>query len=154
MTYPPYVLLLTRAKECGNTVPACLAGPQPNGETIANRQEDNSWPDGEGGADVGGDDPIGIEIVKDYCECDGGGAMDLSLPASFSDSRSIKSTQSPNAGFKTTKSCSSPKSRKRSSTAVSGVIPASTIGVTSTTSVLSDISRHALPAHRPAHGDP
>ena len=91
----------------------------------------------------GGEHPIGIEIVKDYGECDVGGAMLLSLLASFSDLRSIKSTEAPNVRFKTTKSCSSSKSRKRSLPAVFGVISASTIGVTSTTSISSDISRHA-----------
>jgi hypothetical protein len=138
------VLLLIRAKECGNTAPACLTGVK-----IADREEDNSWPDEEESTNMDGDEhPTGIEIVKDHCECDGSGAMPLSLPASVSDLRSIKSTESPNAGSMSTKSRSSSKSRKRSSTAVSGVISASTIGVTSTTSILSvnsDTPRHACP---------
>ncbi|KAG6848421.1 hypothetical protein H0H93_000311, partial [Arthromyces matolae] len=57
------VLLLIRAKECGNTAPACLTGVK-----IADREEDNSWPEDEeneeGAKDV-------IEIVKGSCPCDG-----------------------------------------------------------------------------------
>ncbi|OCH89615.1 TBC-domain-containing protein [Obba rivulosa] len=53
-------LLLVRAKRCGNTAPACLTGIK-----IADRKEDNSWPDDD--ESVNGDD---IEIVKDACECD------------------------------------------------------------------------------------
>ena len=50
------MLLLIHAKECANTTPACLTGVR-----IADRKEDNSWPDREGGADVGGNEhPIGI----------------------------------------------------------------------------------------------
>ena len=120
------VLLLIRAKECGNTAPACSTGVK-----IADRQEDNSWPDEEESADVDGDEhPTSIK-----------GEMPLSLRTSFSDLRSIKSTESPDAGSTSTKSRSSPESRERSSTAVSGVISASTIGVTSAMSILSDISR-------------
>ena len=76
-------------KECGNTVPACSTGAN-----IADR-EDNSWPDEEESVDMDGDEhPIAIEIVKDHRECDGSGAMPLSLPASFSDLRSIKGMES------------------------------------------------------------
>jgi small G protein signaling modulator 3 len=38
------VLLLTRAKECGSTAPACLTGVK-----IADRKESNSWSDEEAG---------------------------------------------------------------------------------------------------------
>ena len=41
------------------------------GVKIADREEDNSWPDGEESADVDGDEhPHGIEIVKNHCQCD------------------------------------------------------------------------------------
>ena len=56
------VLLLIRAKECGNTAPACLTGVK-----IADRKEDNSWPDDDG--DKGGNGAI--EIVKGKCPCNG-----------------------------------------------------------------------------------
>ncbi|KAJ6611172.1 rab-GTPase-TBC domain-containing protein [Mycena sp. CBHHK59/15] len=60
------VLLLIRARECGNTAPACLTGVK-----IADREEDNSWPDdGDGEAD---DVARTIEIVKTACDCEGGG---------------------------------------------------------------------------------
>jgi len=63
------VLLLNRAKVCGNTVPACLTGV-----SIADQEEDNSWP---GDEDVDGalvKDTISIvkdalSIVKDSCTC-------------------------------------------------------------------------------------
>jgi hypothetical protein len=58
------VLLLTRAKECGNTAPACLTGVK-----IADREENNNWPQDEG-------DTIHdytIDIVKGPCDCDGEG---------------------------------------------------------------------------------
>ena len=65
--------------------------------------EDNSWPDEEESVDMDGDEhPTAIEIVKDHCECDGSGALPLSLPASFSDSRSIKSMGSQSAGSMST----------------------------------------------------
>ncbi|KII84372.1 hypothetical protein PLICRDRAFT_362645 [Plicaturopsis crispa FD-325 SS-3] len=53
------VLLLLRAKACRNTAPACLTGVK-----IADREENNNWPD---------DDEVRetIEIVKESCDCDG-----------------------------------------------------------------------------------
>ncbi|KZT02541.1 TBC-domain-containing protein [Laetiporus sulphureus 93-53] len=66
-------LLLVRAKECGNTAPACLTGIK-----IADRKEDNSWPEDEGHLDDN------IEIVKEACECDGVDEM--------ADTMSIKSS--------------------------------------------------------------
>ncbi|CCM04212.1 uncharacterized protein FIBRA_06379 [Fibroporia radiculosa] len=69
-------LLLVRAKECGNTAPACLTGIK-----IADRKEDNDWPDE--GATV--DDTI--EIVKDACECDGAGDVPDSASIKTSSTR-------------------------------------------------------------------
>ena len=58
------VLLLMRAKECGNTAPACLTGVR-----IADRKESNSWSDEE--ADL----PKSIiHVTKAPCECDGRGS--------------------------------------------------------------------------------
>ncbi|KAG2145330.1 rab-GTPase-TBC domain-containing protein [Suillus bovinus] len=54
------VLLLIRAKECGNTAPACLTGVK-----IADRKESNSWSD-----DDDDNQKNMIEIVKDLCTCD------------------------------------------------------------------------------------
>ncbi|KAK7678582.1 hypothetical protein QCA50_018454 [Cerrena zonata] len=53
-------LLLLRAMQCGNTAPACLTGIK-----IADRKEDNVWPDDE--HDNAGD---AIEIVKGPCDCE------------------------------------------------------------------------------------
>jgi hypothetical protein len=58
------VLLLMRAKECGNTAPACLTGVK-----IADRKESNSWSDEE--ADL----PKSIiHVTKAPCDCDGRGS--------------------------------------------------------------------------------
>ena len=132
------VLLLIRAKECGNTAPACLTGVK-----IADREEDNSWPDDE---DVDGT-PVKdtISIVKESCTCNG-----------EPESRSIKSPMLASAGFSldansisdshsvNNKSRSSSQSRKRSSTVTSTAIPPSIAGsTTSILSVNSDTPRHA-----------
>ncbi|KAF8896638.1 rab-GTPase-TBC domain-containing protein [Infundibulicybe gibba] len=113
------VLLLMRAKECGNTAPACLTGVK-----IADREEDNSWPD-----DSDEDAEDTIEIIKDSCSCDGqskprysGTSLPLSAPEvslSGGHPASIKSR-------------SSSKSRKRLST-TSTPIPASILHVCANT---------------------
>ncbi|KAL4074944.1 rab-GTPase-TBC domain-containing protein [Scleroderma yunnanense] len=54
-------LLLIRAKECGNTAPACLTGVK-----IADRKESNSWSDEDEGSSRNA-----IDIIKGTCECDG-----------------------------------------------------------------------------------
>jgi hypothetical protein len=56
------LLLLIRAKECGNTAPACLTGVK-----IADREENNSWPE----ADDGDHSVESVEIVKGPCQCSG-----------------------------------------------------------------------------------
>ncbi|KAG5643082.1 hypothetical protein DXG03_001577 [Asterophora parasitica] len=117
------VLLLIRAKECGNTAPACLTGVK-----IADREEDNSWPDEED--DEGANDTI--DIVKESCPCEG----DLGYVSPQVDSASV------NTKSVSVKSRSSSKSRKRSSTIASSATP----GVSSATSILSvtsDTPRHA-----------
>lgn len=63
------VLLLIRAQECGNSAPACLTGVK-----IADREEDNSWPEddesGPNGGNGGMRNKESIEIVKGKCLCD------------------------------------------------------------------------------------
>jgi len=102
------VLLLIRAKECGNTAPACLTGIK-----IADRREDNSWPE-----DEVNDDYEEIVIVKGKCDC--GGEIDKietsatptlqNFPNAEFDSVGSKSSQPSHAASR-----SSSKSRKRSS---------------------------------------
>ncbi|TRM64764.1 rab-GTPase-TBC domain-containing protein [Schizophyllum amplum] len=118
------VLLLIRAKECGNTAPACLTGVK-----IADREENNSWPEDE-------DAQLHqvINIVKDTCQCDG---TPDSAPA-LADSPTAESVAP------SLRSRSSSKSRTRSSTMVSSAV-ASTINTpaTSILSVTSNTPRHA-----------
>lgn len=132
------VLLLIRAKECGNTAPACLTGVK-----IADREEDNSWPDDENMDGTPVKDTI--SIVKGSCTCNGEPEVrsiknPILAPAGSSlDANSISDSHSVG-----NKSRSSSHSRKRSSTVTSAGIPPSTI--VSTTSILSvnpDTPRHA-----------
>ncbi|GLB44764.1 putative TBC-domain-containing protein [Lyophyllum shimeji] len=125
------VLLLIRAKECGNTAPACLTGVK-----IADRAEDNSWPPEDGEEEEEDDDGKGlsIEIVKESCPCDGDGGF-VSPQAADAASTHTQSTSTSTTG----KSRSSSKSRKRASTVASGVVPSTT----SVLSVNSDTPRHA-----------
>lgn len=118
------VLLLIRAKECGNTAPACLTGVK-----IADREEDNSWPeDDDGGKGF-------IEIVKESCPCNGDSGWRSPSRASLGDSASAMSVS---------KSRSSSKSRRRSSTVTSGAVSSSMVAsTTSVLSVTSDTPRHA-----------
>ena len=132
------VLLLIRAKECGNTAPACLTGVK-----IADREEDNSWPDD----DVVDGTPVKdtISIVKESCTCNGepeARSMKspiLSPAGSSLDANSISDSHSVG-----NKSRSSSESRKRSSTVTSAPTPPSiTAATTSILSVNSDTPRHA-----------
>lgn len=66
-------LLLLRAKQCANTAPACLTGIK-----IADRKEDNVWPDDDDEEENTGD---AIEIVRGPCDCE-----------SDDDSASVKTT--------------------------------------------------------------
>ncbi|KNZ80158.1 TBC domain-containing protein C4G8.04 [Termitomyces sp. J132] len=124
------VLLLMRARECGNTAPACLTGVK-----IADREEDNSWP-GEEGEDEGEGVKDVIEVVKENCTCDGESPPPLQPPTTTNDTASVyEQSIAPS-----TKSQSSSNSRKRSSTLTS-----SSIAATSMTSVLHvtpDTPRH------------
>lgn len=60
-------LLLLRAKVCENTAPACLTGIK-----VADRREDNSWPDEEDEIDP----TKGIDIVTGSCDCDSSDIID------------------------------------------------------------------------------
>jgi hypothetical protein len=125
------VLLLIRAKECGNTAPACLTGVK-----IADREENNSWPDGAD--EESGDDAI--EIVKGKCSCNGG----LDVPASQASQLANSDSPSPRSSTRQeVKSRSSSKSRKRSLTVNSSGASAPVNCNSSILSVTSDTPRHA-----------
>ncbi|PFH48478.1 hypothetical protein AMATHDRAFT_81780 [Amanita thiersii Skay4041] len=138
------LLLLVRALECKSTAPACLTGVK-----IADRQEDNSWPDdgstereGVGSFDSSKDGTSSrlrsasrkfrVEIVKERCSCNG--EMDGTVGPQYAES---------------VKSSSSGKSKRQS---IPGGAPSGTsqavIGgtlnpATSILSVTSDTPRHA-----------
>ena len=131
------VLLLIRAKECRNTAPACLTGVK-----IADRQEDNSWPDDE---NVDGT-PVKdtISIVKDSCPCNGelqvrSTTSPVHTPGGSSlDTNSIGDSHSVDI-----KSRSSSKSRNKSSITSVVIPPLMVASTTSILSVNSDSPRHA-----------
>ncbi|KAF9458407.1 rab-GTPase-TBC domain-containing protein [Collybia nuda] len=138
------VLLLIRARECGNTAPACLTGVK-----IADREEDEGWPEEE---DLGGDDGQGqgqgqegtggrgkggtVEIVKGICGC--GGELDASgRGATEGDGRDLEGVNS-NTG--SVRSRSSSKSRRRSSTITSAVNSSILTSATSTTTTTNTLT--------------
>ncbi|EAU85238.2 small G protein signaling modulator 3 [Coprinopsis cinerea okayama7 len=118
-------LLLLRAKECKNTAPACLTGVK-----IADREENNTWPDEED--DEEESSKLTIDIVKGPCSCGGDQEVAASLGSRHESSTSpVPDTVS----MISNKSRSSSKSRKRASTVMSSAVPSSM--ATSTTSILS-----------------
>ncbi|KAF7375613.1 GTPase activating rab protein [Mycena sanguinolenta] len=130
-------LLLLRAKECRNTAPACLTGVK-----IADREEDDGWPDdgdGEGARPV-------IEIVRTaecgYCDGVDGEGGEEAGSASPSAS-SVKSSKSHAPSVKSHKS--GPGSVSASSKRLSLVAPATPSPAASTAvlSVTADTPRHA-----------
>ncbi|TFK21482.1 TBC-domain-containing protein [Coprinopsis marcescibilis] len=125
------VLLLLRAKECKSTAPACLTGVK-----IADREENNTWPDDED------DDSISravIDIVKGDCPCNGESDVG-SLLSNQEEGSPVPDSQS----VFSSKSRSSSKSRKRTSMVVSTpVLPSMTASTTSILSVTADTPRHA-----------
>jgi hypothetical protein len=131
------VLLLIRANECGNTAPACLTGVK-----IADREEDDSWPDEDDDDDEGsGSGKDVIEIVKGPCTCDGESSEVIGSPRPSPNTPNTTDSQSVSTG---TKSRSSSKSRKRSSTTTSSAFASSVVtSVTSILSVTSGTPRHA-----------
>ncbi|KAH7884826.1 rab-GTPase-TBC domain-containing protein [Phlebopus sp. FC_14] len=139
------VLLLTRAKECGNTAPACLTGVK-----IADRKESNSWPDEDDESQQNV-----IYIVKGACECDGSGSSPP--PSDLPDTGGGKSASSspPPAGSGSSSRRSrgaspvSSSSRRRSATlsSTAGVPSAPTSmaapSLTSILAVSASTPRHA-----------
>ena len=131
------VLLLSRAKECGNTAPACLTGVK-----IADRREDNSWPgeeDDEYEDASGNTNKPFLEVFQDNsCDCH----VDTDIA-------SVKSRDSASASPYADSiftSRSSSKSRKRSSMVSSNLGGASTMtSMTSVLSVSADGPKHACP---------
>ncbi|KAI0353672.1 TBC-domain-containing protein [Trametes cingulata] len=122
------VLLLLRARECKNTAPACLTGIK-----VADRREDNSWPEED--EDVSADS---IEIVKEPCDCDGDDGADTVSINSASTRPTMRSTPAVDNTSATPQrsrgaSPASSRARKRTSTILSG----STTTTRSTSSVLS-----------------
>ena len=132
------VLLLIRAKECRNTAPACLTGVK-----IADREEDNSWPDDE---DVDGT-PVKdtISIVKESCPCNGEPeTWSMKSPMLAPAGSSLDANGNSDSQSVDNKSRSSSQSRKRSSMITSPAIPPSiTASTTSILSVNPDTPRHA-----------
>lgn len=148
------VLLLIRARECGNSAPACLTGVK-----IADREEDNSWPEDEDSASIGAGSGSGrgrgrdsIEIVKGKCLCD----VEADVKSVGSGERGGGVEEGTDVQSSSVKSRSSSKSRKRSSTVFSstattttnssssvGAATGSTSLATSILSVNDDTPRHA-----------
>ncbi|KAI9001472.1 TBC-domain-containing protein [Trametes punicea] len=129
------VLLLLRAKECKNTAPACLTGIK-----VADRREDNSWPeeDDEGGVDS-------IEIVKEPCDCDGEDGADAMSVNSTSTRPTVRSMAAVDGTSATSQrpraaSRASSRARKRTSTVLSG--STTTRSTSSVLSVDSETPRH------------
>lgn len=135
------VLLLLRAKACKNTAPACLTGIK-----VADRREDNSWPedDEDGAVDV-------IDIVKEGCDCDGDGddgvdTMSINSTSTRPTVRSVGPVDGTSVSSQRSRGASpaSSRARKRTSTLLSGSTSA-TAPARSTSSVLSvdsDTPRH------------
>ncbi|KAG6372240.1 hypothetical protein JVT61DRAFT_8040 [Boletus reticuloceps] len=127
------VLLLMRAKECGNTAPACLTGVR-----IADRKESNSWSDEEADVSKGV-----IHVTKGPCECDGRGSSPIvGTPDEASGKSILSSSPAENGGASSQRSRgSSPgpsRSKPRRSTLVSfpdgpSQGPASVLAVTANT---------------------
>ncbi|RDX46273.1 TBC-domain-containing protein [Lentinus brumalis] len=75
-------LLLLRAKECKNTAPACLTGIK-----VADRREDNCWPEEDEEAVT-----ATLDIVKEPCDCDGDDGADSVSIMSTSTRPIVRST--------------------------------------------------------------
>lgn len=130
------VLLLVRAKECGNTAPACLTGVR-----IADRKESNSWSDEEAGAFKSA-----IHVIKGLCECDGrSSSFGLASPDGAS-GKSVVSASPPaeNSGPPSQRSRgSSPgPSRNKHRSTLASPIDVLTPGPTSVLVVCASTPRH------------
>ncbi|KAG0695124.1 rab-GTPase-TBC domain-containing protein [Suillus ampliporus] len=120
------VLLLIRAKECGNTAPACLTGVK-----IADRKESNSWSDDDDDErkDV-------IEIVKESCDCNGEGNP-LSLVSSGPSNGKATSPPDSSTASRRSRADSSSSSRPRSATVTSTVVPPAVSALHSSAAILT-----------------
>ncbi|KAF7789776.1 hypothetical protein EIP86_000722 [Pleurotus ostreatoroseus] len=119
------LLLLLRAKECENTAPACLTGIK-----IADRKEDNMWPDDDGETDL----KAQIEIVKGICPLD---------DTASADAMSIDSSRSrPESRAQDGEQSATPSQRSR------GISPASSHGRPRSTTVTAGSSKVTAQAKR------
>ncbi|KAG9316133.1 hypothetical protein JVU11DRAFT_3810 [Chiua virens] len=130
-------LLLMRAKECGNTAPACLTGVK-----IADRRESNSWSDEEAGASKSI-----IHVTKGPCECDGcGSSLGIGSPDELSDNSVVSSSPVAEISGKSSQISrgSSPeasRSKQRRSTLIS-TLDTLLPGPTSVLAVVASTPRH------------
>lgn len=124
------VLLLIRAKECGNTAPACLTGVK-----IADRKESNSWSD-----DDDDNQKNVIEIVKDSCACDGEGNPTSPVSSGPSNGKAGAVSPPPEGS-----SASLSSSRPRSTTVTSTATPLAVSMPHSSTAIL--IVTQSTPRH-------
>lgn len=131
------VLLLIRAKECGNTAPACLTGVK-----IADRKESNSWSD-----DDDDNQENMVVIVKDSCTCDGEG--NLKSPVSFGHSigktGAVSSPPESSSASRQSRATSLSSSRPRSTTVTSTTTPLNVSMPHSNTAIL--IVTQSTPRH-------
>ncbi|KAK7055916.1 GTPase activating rab protein [Favolaschia claudopus] len=127
-------LLLLRAKECGNTAPACLTGVK-----IADREEDDGWPE-DGGE---GTTRPAVDIIKtaecEYCDADGAEDGGSASPSASS----VKSAKSHAPSVKSHKSNPSTAASKRLSFAAAAANSSSPAPSTAVLSVTPDTPRHA-----------
>ena len=110
-------LLLLRAKDCENTAPACLTGIK-----VADRREDNVWPEDEDESAARRE----VEIVAGECECDGSGegdGMSISTTGSRGPSRDAAAGDGTSLRSRDA-SPASTRGRPRSSTATPSARPA------------------------------
>ncbi|KAL4250907.1 hypothetical protein ABKN59_005233 [Abortiporus biennis] len=138
------LLLLLRARRCGNTAPACLTGIK-----IADRKEDDVWPDED--TDMSNNS---IEIVRGECDCEGEdhGEISDAISIQTTSTRPALQTNLPFDSASQTQrsrgdSPASTNRRKRSATLTgssSNIVP-QTLSSKSSTAILSidaDTPRH------------
>jgi small G protein signaling modulator 3 len=133
------LMLLLRAKECENTAPACLTGLK-----IADRREDNSWPEeGEADHDSGGS----VEIVKRACDCEEDDDLAASLMTDdpgpiLVGSPTGESSSSVSNSHRSRGTSPSSRARKQTSVTVSSAFIRSWCSILS---IDSDVPRHVCP---------
>lgn len=122
------VLLLIRAKECGNTAPACLTGVK-----IADRKESNSWSD-----DDDNQENV-IEIMKNSCTCDGEGNPKSPVSSGHSNDKTgaVSSPPESSSASRRSRAASLSSSRPRSTTVTSTATPLNLSMPYSSTAILT-----------------